>query len=78
MPQLELTSDVRNVSRENDDDCAWKGVQNRPHVRVNLNVKNVSVPGGHSLPLYNLYGDVPLDRVWFFYLSVLNRVYNFV
>ena len=25
MPQLELTSDVRNVSRENDDDCAWKG-----------------------------------------------------
>ena len=56
-----------------------KGVQNGPHVRVNLNVKNVSVPGGgHSLPLYNLYGDVPLDRVWFFYLSVLNRVYNFV
>ena len=43
-----------------------KGVQNRPHVRVNLNVKNVSVPGGHSLPLYNLYGDLPLDRVWFF------------
>ena len=55
-----------------------KGIQNGPHVRVNLNVKNVSVPGGHSLPLYNLYGDVPLDRVWFFYLSVLNRVYNFV
>ena len=23
-----------------------KGVQNGPHVRVNLNVKNVSVPGG--------------------------------
>ena len=29
-----------------------KGVQNGPHVTVNQNVKNVSVPGGHSLPLY--------------------------
>ena len=28
-------------------------------------------------PLHGLYGDVPLDRVWFFDLSILNRVYNF-
>ena len=36
--------------------------------------------GGYSCftPLFGLYGDVPLDRVWFFYLSVLNRVYIFV
>ena len=29
-----------------------------------------------SAPLFGLYGDVPLDRVWFFGLAVLNRVYN--
>jgi len=34
------------------------------------------VPGGGSTPLFGLYGDVPLDRVWFFGLAVLNRVYN--
>lgn len=33
--------------------------------------------GGGGTPLYELYGDVPLDRVWFFGLSALNRVYNF-
>ena len=27
-------------------------------------------------PLFGLYGDVPLDRVWFFGLAVLNRVCN--
>ena len=39
----------------------------------------------HSLTLtlsdgrcYGLYGDVPLDRVCFFDLSVLNRIYNVV
>ena len=31
-------------------------------------------PGG--TPLFGLYGDVPLDRVWFFGLAVLNRVCN--
>ena len=31
-------------------------------------------PGG--TPLFGLYGDVPVDRVWFFGLAVLNRVYN--
>ena len=29
-----------------------------------------------STPLFGLFGDVPLDRVWFFGLPVLNRVYN--
>ena len=32
-------------------------------------------PGGGT-PLFGLYGYVPLDRVWFFSLAVLNRVYN--
>ena len=34
-----------------------------------------TIPGGGT-PLFGLYGDVPLDRVWFFGLAVLNRVYN--
>ena len=34
--------------------------------------------GGGGTPLYGLYGDVPLDRVWFLASSALNRVYNFV
>ena len=34
------------------------------------------VGGGEGTPLFGLYGDVPLDRVWFFGLAVLNRVYN--
>ena len=32
--------------------------------------------GGGGTTLFGLYGDVPLDRVWFFGLAVLNRVYN--
>ena len=36
-----------------------------------------SAPGGEGgTPLFGLYGDVSLDRVWFFGLAVLNRVYN--
>ena len=45
--------------------------------------------GGGFPPLYGLYGDVPLDRVWFLTSlsqtgniisreSILKRVYNFV
>ena len=34
-----------------------------------------SIPRGGT-SLFGLYGDVPLDRVWFFGLAVLNRVYN--
>jgi len=33
--------------------------------------------GGGGTPLFGRYGDVPLDRVGFFGLAVLNRVYNF-
>ena len=33
-------------------------------------------PGGGVTPLFGLYRDVLLDRVWFFGLAVLNRVYN--
>ena len=32
--------------------------------------------GGGGTPVFGLYGDVLLDRVWFFGLAVLNRVYN--
>ena len=32
--------------------------------------------GGGGTPLYLLYGDVSLDRVWFSGIPVLNRVYN--
>ena len=38
----------------------------------------VSVDRGGVLPLFRLYGDVPLDGVWVFGLAVLNRVYNFI
>ena len=31
---------------------------------------------GWGTPLFELYRDVPLDRVWFFDLAVLKRVYN--
>ena len=31
-----------------------------------------------STALYGIYGNKPLDRVWVFYLSVLNRVYDFM
>ena len=32
--------------------------------------------GGGGTPLFGLYGNLPLDRVWFFGLAVLNRVFN--
>ena len=35
-----------------------------------------AAPRAGGTPLFGLYGDVPLDRVWFFGLAVLNRVYN--
>ena len=34
--------------------------------------------GGGGTPLFRLYGDMPLDRVWFFGLAVLNRVCNLI
>ena len=35
----------------------------------------IPVGGGGGTPLFGLYRDVLLDRVWFFGLSILNRVY---
>ena len=32
--------------------------------------------GGGGTPLFGLYGKMPLHRVWFFGLAVLNKVYN--
>ena len=43
---------------------------------VQIMEKGNQFPGGGDTPLFGLYGDVPLDRVWFFGLAVLNRVYN--
>ena len=34
----------------------------------------VSLMEGVGTPLFSLYGDVPLDRVWFFGLALLRRV----
>ena len=47
-------------------------------VKTNLVIAKglTNAPGGGGTPLFGLYGDVPLDRVWFFGLAVLNRVYN--
>ena len=45
-------------------------------VNVNVNANLMSNTPGGGTPLFGLYGDVPLDRVWFFGLAVLNRVYN--
>ena len=41
-----------------------------------LPLQRVEPEGGGGTPLFGLYGDVPLDRVWFFGFTVLNRVYN--
>ena len=38
--------------------------------------RDTNPPGGGGTPLFGLYGDVPLDKVWFFGLAVLNMVYN--
>ena len=38
--------------------------------------KGTDFARGGGTPLFGLYGDVPLDRVWFFGLAVLNRLYN--
>ena len=45
---------------------------------VSLEPREKASPGGggEGTPLFGLYGYVPLDRVWFFGLAVLNRVYN--
>ena len=42
---------------------------------MSVKLKLIIFPGGGT-PLFGLYGDVPLDRIWFFGLAVLNRVCN--
>ena len=59
------------------------------HTLHEISTKNNLGGGGGGTPLYGLYGDVPLDRVWFLTSlsqtgsiisreSILKRVYNFV
>ena len=45
--------------------------------KVIVKISDISTcsPRGGGALLLGLYGDVPLDRVWFFGLAVLNRVY---
>ena len=53
----------------------------KPRIWIGYNIElaeSVYCPGGgEDTSLFGLYGDVPLDTVWFFGLAVLNRVYNF-
>ena len=52
-------------------------IEGTTHLRtVNQSVLSQELGGGGGTPLYFLYGDVPLDRVWFSGIPVLNRVYN--
>ena len=46
--------------------------------RFNVILQNSESPGrgGGSTLLFGPYEDVPLDRVWFFGLADLNRVYD--
>jgi len=41
-----------------------------------FHVVSAPPPPEGGTPLFGLYGDVPLDRVWLLGLAVLNRVYN--
>ena len=41
-----------------------------------INFWPVTVKPGGGTPLFGLYGDVPLDGIWFLGLAVLNRVCN--
>ena len=43
---------------------------------TNIRVEQHFGARGWGTPLFGLYGDVPLDRVSFFGLAVLNKVYN--
>lgn len=33
---------------------------------------------GEVLSIFGLYGDMTLDKVWFFGLTIMSRVYNFI
>ena len=49
---------------------------NRWIIKTHLQAIKSPTRGGGGTPLLGLYGGVLLDRVWFFGLAVLNRVYN--
>ena len=44
---------------------------------VSFSADMYNLPRGGGTPLFGLYGDMPLDRVWFFGLAVLNRVWYY-
>ena len=50
------------------------------HLREVVTMRELTVVANEisraGIPLFGLYGDVPLERVWFFGLVVLNREYN--
>ena len=60
IPQLKSSSDT---TAHNSD---FKMIQTKPSGAKHSGV------GGRGTLLFGLYGDVPLDRVWY----VLNKVYN--
>ena len=66
--------------RENFKLCQYKGRNNCfrfpicfEQQKANLN----SAPAHGSTPLFGQYGVMLLDRVWFCWLAVLNRTYDF-
>ncbi len=73
---------VKNLkTKEGDSKCVrptgrWPSVYKTRWSYIIYVEYTLHNPGGGT-PLYGLYGDVPLDRVWFFTPPVLNRVYNF-
>ena len=61
--------------------CPQNGILVSAESSQTFQVKNFSLPQpqitqGGGTPLFGLYGDVPLDRVWVFGLAVLNRLSN--
>ena len=68
--KLHLETKVSSVNVYVTADRKW-------YILSNTNYRHL-LPrgGGGGTPLFGLHGDVPLDRVWFFGLAVLNRVYN--
>ena len=54
----------------------WTAFLSKIHLIFSFLVLRKVSGGAGSTPLFGLYGYVPLDRVGFFGLAVLNRVYN--
>ena len=70
------TSEIRKQSFPGSPCCCCRpGLLKLPINKVARRIKTPRGVGGDT-PLYLLYRDVPLDRVWFLGIPVLNRVYN--